>query len=229
MKNLCFLIVTVFLFGSCRTMEFSSLNYSSTLDKKLPPLEPDFNLDSFGPDYIDLYDIPNIIISGRPNVEHVVRDITIEHTIALDTRKIFEREVIHNITLRTGKTKGYAVCSKGSRSKGIKSYFNPIASVLTLGVANLFGMTAAVHTDELEIIVDIFNIENEIVASYAGLGKGEAKVKMYTGYNVRDAKRMAHARAFVNALEVVKFQIQEDHQKVSDLLMLEFPVITEEN
>ena len=51
---------------------------SSILEQKLPPLEPDFDIDSFGPDYADLYDIPNIILRGGIEPENVVRNVTTE-------------------------------------------------------------------------------------------------------------------------------------------------------
>ena len=202
-------------------MEFSALQHGTRLDQKLPPLQPEFEIESFGPDYADLYDIPGAILRGGVNVDNAVTNVTTELTIAQDTRRLFNKEVIHNICQRTGKTKGYAVCRKGVRSKGIKSYFHPIVSIMTLGVANLFGMTAVEYTDELEIIVDIYNLDDDIIASYAGLGKGSAKMKMYSGYSKRDAKRMAHGYAFVEALEEVKYQINQDHTRLTNLLLAE--------
>ena len=199
-------------------MEFSALQHGTRLDQKLPPLQPDFEIESFGPDYADLYDIPGAILRGGVDVDNAVTNVTTELTIAQDTRRLFNKEVIHNISQRTGKTQGYAVCRKGVRSKGIKSYFHPIVSVMTLGLANLFGMTAVEYTDELEIIVDIYNLDDDIIASYAGLGKGSAKMKMYTGYSKRDARRMAHGYAFVEALEEVKYQLKQDHSRLTQLL-----------
>ena len=228
MKNLYYFGLVFLVLSSCKSLNISNLHNGSILEQKLPPLEPDFDIDSFGPDYADLYDIPNIILRGGIEPENVVRNVTTEMTIAEDTRRLFDREVIFNISERTGKTKGYAVCRKGARSKGIKSYVHPTISIITLGLANLFGMTAVEYTDELEIIIDIYNLDNEIVGSYAGLGKGSAKMKMYTGYSKRDAKRMAHGRAFVQALEDIKFQIREDHQKLVDLLLNEEEIITDQ-
>ena len=228
MKNAYFLGAMFLLFSSCRSIEISSLHYGTMLDQKLPPLEPDFDVDSFGPDYADIYDIPNVILRGGLEPENVVRNVTTELTIAEDTRRLFHREVINNISERTGKTQGYAVCRKGSRSKGIKSYFHPTVSILTLGLANLFGMTAVEYTDELEIILDIYDLDNEMIASYAGLGKGSAKMKMYTGYSKRDAKRMAHGRAFVEALEDIKDQIRQDHEKLLKLLISSNEVLSNE-
>lgn len=228
MKNLYYFGLVFLILSSCKSLNISNLHNGSILEQKLPPLEPDFDIDSFGPDYADLYDIPNIILRGGIEPENVVRNVTTEMTIAEDTRRLFDREVIFNISELTGKTKGYAVCRKGARSKGIKSYVHPTISIITLGLANLFGMTAVEYTDELEIIIDIYNLDNEIVGSYAGLGKGSAKMKMYTGYSKRGAKRMAHGRAFVQTLEDIKFQIREDHQKLVDLLLNDEEIITDQ-
>lgn len=197
------------LLSSCKTFELSSLSRGLDMEQKLPPLEPDFDVVSFGPDYQDLYSIPNIIVSGRlPDVRSVVNKATLSMTIAEDTKRIYDRTIIDRITRSVGETKGYIVCRLGMRTRSFKSNVNPIVSGLTLGILNVFGYKAATYRDEMEIIVDVYDLNDNVVGSFSALGIGEADVRMYKGYNVPNAKRTAHALAFTNAMEEISLKMQ---------------------
>lgn len=205
-----FVVITVLL-SSCKTFQLSSIPRGTAMEEKLPPLEPDFDVSSFGPDYQDLYNIPNIIVSGRiPNVQNVVNKATLSLTIAEDTKRIYNRTIIDRMTRSVGETKGFIVCRLGMRTRSFDSNVNPIVSALTLGVMNIFGYKAATYRDEMEIIVDVYDLNNEIVGSFSALGVGKADVKLYNGYNVPSAKRTAHAKAFTNAMEIIAKKMQSE-------------------
>ena len=202
--------------SSCLSFNLSSIPRATAMEERLPPLEPDFDVASFGPDYQDLYSIPNIIVSGQlPDVQSVVNKATLSFTIAEDTRRIYDRTIIDRMTKSVGETKGYIVCRLGMRSRSFASNVNPIVSVLTLGVLNVFGYKAATYRDEMEIVVDIYNLNNEVVASFSALGVGEADMKMYNGYNRNSAKRVAHARAFTNAMESIAEKMQSEISSIN--------------
>lgn len=207
---LLFILITMLL-SSCKTFELSAISTDAEMEQKLPPLEPDFDVVSFGPDYQDLYSIPNIIVSGRlPNVQSVVNKATLSMTIAEDTRRIYDRTIIDRMTRSVGETKGYAVCRLGMRTRSFKSNVNPVVSILTLGVMNVFGYKAATYKDEMEIIVDIYDLNDEVIGSFSALGIGEADVRMYKGYNASSAKRTAHARAFSNAMKTIAEKMERE-------------------
>lgn len=215
---LLFILITMLL-SSCKTFELSAIPRGAEMEQKLPPLEPDFDVASFGPDYQDLYSIPNIIVSGRlPSVQSVVRKTTLSMTIAEDTKRIYNRTIIDRMTRSVGATKGYAVCRLGMRTRSFKSNVNPVVSFLTLGVMNVFGYKAATYRDEMEIIVDVYDLNNEVVGSFSALGVGEADMKLYNGYNKPSAKRMAHARAFTNAMEVIAEKMQKEISAINTRL-----------
>lgn len=222
MKNL----FTLFLLVSTLTISFQSCKFFSLAEvpngkrsiAKVPPLEPKFDLKSFGVTYKDLYDIPGAIISGGVNPEGIVSNVTQSLTSAEDTKRIYQTFILRNICESVGETQGTAVCRMGVRSRGIEKWVNPLVSVLTLGIANIFGYTYANYEDNLEVFVDIKNNQDDVVASYTGIGQGFAKAKAYKGYNVKSARRMAHARAFTAAMEDIQDQMERDNGKLADIL-----------
>ena len=200
---LLFMLASLLL-QSCKSFQLSSIPRATAMEEKLPPLEPDFDVVSFGSDYQDLYSIPNVMISGRlPSVQSVVNKATLSLTIAEDTKRIYDRTIIDRMCRGVGSSKGYIVCRLGMRSRSFTSNVNPIVSVLTLGVMNVFGYKAATYRDEMEIVVDVYDLNDEVIASFSALGVGEADMKMYNGYSGGNAKRMAHARAFTDAMESI--------------------------
>ncbi len=217
MKNyyLLLLALSVLLISSCKTFNLSQLERTHSNTAKIPPLEPLFDLSSFGPTYKDLYDIPSSVVNGGLNPGSIVDNMTQTLTSAEDTKRIYESTILRNICESVGETQGYAVCKMGIRSRGIESWVNPLVSVLTLGIANLFGYKYATYEDNLEIYVDIQNLDRQVVASYTGAGTGKAKAQAYKGYTVRGAKRMAHANAFKAAMSDIQSQIARDHQKIA--------------
>ena len=196
-------LITMML-SSCKSFQLSSIPRATAMEEKLPPLKPDFDVASFGPDYQDLYSIPNILVSGRiPDVQHVVNKATLSFTIAEDTKRIYDRTIIDRMCRGVGESKGYIVCRLGMRSRSFASNVNPIVSTLTLGILNVFGYKAATYRDEMEIIVDVYDFNDDVIGSFSALGVGEADMKLYNGYNGNNAKRMAHARAFTDAMESI--------------------------
>ena len=201
-------ILAIFLGQSCQTFNLTHVPKGTPAEEKLPPLEPDFDIASFGPNYADLYAAPARILRGtQGRAATVAESIGHTFTVAEDTKRIFAKELLNNICERVGESQGYAVCRMGSTSKGITNHLNPFVSVVTLGIANLFGYKYATYRDELEIIVDVYNLENKVVGSFSGFGVGEADVKIKDGYTRPSAQRMAHARAFVNAMQEIKEQM----------------------
>lgn len=208
------LLSGLLLLNSCKSFSLAQLENGRKSTTKIPPLQPKFDLESFGPTYKDLYDIPGAIISGGVNPNVIVNNVTGTLTSAEDTKRLYQKYILRNICENVGETAGYATCRMGIRSRGVESWVNPALSILTLGIANLFGMKYATYEDNLEIYVDIENLNNAIIASYVGHGRGLAKAQPYKGYTVRDAKRMAHARAFKEAMDEIQEQIEVDSKKI---------------
>jgi len=222
MKNLHILFVFLTLaisLASCKTFNVTDIGRTEDSLAKIPPLEPRFDLRSFGPTYKDLYDIPSAVLNGGINPEGIVNNVTQTLTSAEDTKRIYQTFVLRNICESVGETQGFAVCRMGIRSRGIEKWVNPLVSVLTLGIANLFGYKYATYEDNLEIYVDIQDLDHNVVGSYSGIGIGKANAQAYKGYNTRAARRMAHARAFQAAMEDIQIQIENDSGKIASILV----------
>lgn len=218
MKNSYTLILAaslaILLCQSCQTFNLTAVPRGTPAVEKLPPLEPQFDKASFGPNYADLYGIPSTILRGGiPDAATVTDYIGESLTVAEDTKRIYNRAILNNICESVGETEGYAVCRMGIRSKGITNPLNPVVSILTLGIANIFGYKYATFRDELEIVVDVYNLDNKVIGSFSGFGTGEADVKK-KAYTVKDAKRMAHARAFSNAMEEIQEKMVSNRDKL---------------
>lgn len=220
MKNAILLLTLFVLCAACKTFDITSMRYGDHFSDKLPPLKPEFDSQSFGPQYPNIYDSAAMVLSGTLDPEHLLRNASIEQKISYDTKAIYTHEIMKNLSKKVGQTQGTAVCRRGFRSRGITTALNPVLSIITLGIVNLFGYPAAVHKDELELIVDIYDLNNNVVASFSGMGYGEAKEALYKGYNKSNARRKAHALAFKEALENIKIQIKESRIELSNALAM---------
>lgn len=215
MKNILLFLAVVIFFGSCRSFTMGEFVTEKREGKKLPKLKVEFDKESFGP-YFNPYDVALDVITGRPDLaENYTRKIRNEKSMANDVSLIFSRELINNVSTNKGPVAGYIYCTNRLKHSYIKSYWPPIISVVTLGIANLCGMKFKRLVYEVEIAVDIYDLNDNIITSYTGFGTGEADMKMYTGYSERNTQRAAFGLAFLESIQNVKKQMLEDQ----DLLL----------
>ena len=66
-----------------------------------------------------------------------------------------------------------------------------------------------------------FDAENFIVGRCSSIGQREAKVTLYKSDG---AARLAHARAFVDAMEEIKYKLTNDRDEIASLLQKSAPV-----
>jgi len=218
MKKIMILFTVLIAFSSCRTFQMSQFSLDQTSGAKLPKLSIDFDEKSFGP-YFRPTDVLVDVITGVPNLpENYARKLDTETHMGNDVQFLFSKELIGNICERKGGTKGVIYCRQVARNGYIKNYWPPIISIATLGVANLFGMKFKRQVFEVNIAVDIYDLNDNLVSSYSAVGKGEADVKAYTGYTDKGAKRTAFANAFIDALQQVKNDMYEDFEFIDKSL-----------
>lgn len=229
MKQLITLgFLSLLILSSCSTLKISDFPQGTAIESRLPALEPVFDYHSFQNAYPDYYqensgvavrlDDNFSVFTGTSRGRAVSND-----TKAFDAIHLFEKEVRDNISQSTGKIYGSAVCKVGfGNSNG--NITNPLVSSLTLGIANLFGYPFNIISDELEVIIEIRDADNYIVGRYSAIGFGESKVTLYKSDG---ANRIAHARAFVNAMEKIKIQLERDQGELVSLLTEKGPVTFE--
>lgn len=218
-------VIALFTLSSCQTLKVSDFPQGTAIESRLPALEPIFDYHSFQAAYPDYYESNSGtdiritddfgLVTGSTRGRAVSNE-----TKAYDAVHLFEKEVRDNISKATGKIYGSAVCKVGfGNSNG--NFKNPLISSLTFGVLNLFGYPFNVINDELEVIVEIRDANNFIVGRYSAIGYGECDVTLYRNDG---ADRLAHARAFVDAMEKIKLKIERDTGDIAGLLSEEGPV-----
>lgn len=221
MKTFVLLLVSLTLF-SCKSYHLTDVDRGRPLENKLPPLVPEFDSHAFRPGMGTALQITkDVIVHGKPNLEGTANMLIQNERVTRDSRQLFKSEFIDKVCEPVGKSQGYAVLRLLSRSSNHRTWVNPIVSTLTLMIPNLFGYTYTTYEDHVELVVDIYNLDDEVVASYAGQGAGNAKVRMYKGYSTASAKRMAHAKAYQKALDDIKRKIGSDVEEISSLLYTE--------
>ena len=218
-------VIILFTLSSCQTLKISDFPVGTAISSKLPALEPVFDYHSFQAAYPDYYE-SNSGTAIRLNDDFSIftgstrgRAVSNE-TKAYDAVHLFEKEIRDNISSATGKIFGSAVCKVGfGNSNG--NLTNPIISTLTLGILNIFGYPYTIISDELEVILEIRDADNYIVGRYSAIGYGESKVTLYKSDG---ASRLAHARAFVNAMGKIKNKLENDTDELAGLLTEQGPV-----
>ncbi len=217
--------LSLLFMSSCQTLKISDFPQGTAIESRLPALEPIFDYHSFQAAYPDYYESnsgtairldDNIsIFSGATRGRSVSNE-----TKAYDAVHLFEKEIRDNISKSTGKIYGSAVCKVGFGNSS-SNWANPIISYATLGIANLFGFPFTIITDELEVIVEIRDADNFIIGRYSAIGEGKVDVTIYKSDG---AERLAHARAFVNAMEQIKDKLVYDEPELNSLLVKNGPV-----
>jgi hypothetical protein len=193
-------------------------NLDETNVAKIPKLKVDFDEKSFGP-YFRPTDIILDVVTGVPDLpQKYAHKLDTETQMGNDVQFIFSKELLGNICERRGGTKGVIYCRQVTRNGYIKNYWPPVISVVTLGVANLFGMKFKRQVFEVNIEVDIYDLDDNLVSTYSAVGAGEADVKAYTGYSEKGAQRTAFAFAFTDALQQIKDDMYEDFDFINKSL-----------
>lgn len=231
MKNFTFLLITISIItSSCSTLKISDFPQGASNFEKLPALNAVFDYHSFNQAYPDYYATSGVQINLDDNFGIQTGGIygrgTSPQTKVLDAVHLFEREVRDNISRPTGEIYGAIICKVGLGNTN-NSLIHPIISGLTLGIANLFGYPLTEVEDELEVIIEIRDAKNYIVGQYAAIGVGKAKITFYENNRDDAAHRLAHARAFVNAMDKIKIDLSRNHDELTSLLTDKGPVIFE--
>jgi len=144
-----------------------------------------------------------------------------------DICDIYRYEFTNNVC-KNSDFKGYAVIKLVSDEKKNTGLSLMFVSVLTLYSISLVGFPLIVQTDNIEIGVDIYTLNDRLVASYTSQRKASASCAMYWGYSMRGARmsqagyalpRATNSKAFHRALINIKEQISLDSKKISSELL----------
>lgn len=123
-----------------------------------------------------------------------------------DVVTLFEREVRDKITQSVGKRKGY-INLKIPAIVVAEDYGWGILSILTLGLPAFVGMPVNAVKTAMDIEVEIYDLEENMVARYNATCERKSHVAFYHGYDKEGALRKSNLDAFKCAMNDIKNQI----------------------
>lgn len=144
-----------------------------------------------------------------------------------DVCSICSYEFSENIC-RNSDVKGYAVIkllSGVNKNSGLSLIF---LSGITLYSLSFLGFPMVVQTNDIEVGLDIYSLNNQRIASYSSHVKSSASSAMYWGYPLLGARvcnsnyqlpRATNSKAIHRALSEIKNQISSDSKKINAELL----------
>ena len=128
-----------------------------------------------------------------------------------DAATVFVNEVTNNICDQTTRRQGNIVLRSGAIYNK-NNYKWSWLSGFTFGTLNLFGMPFCSNTTELEVIVEIYDARNNLVAKFNERGYAKEYMACYHGYY--EFQRRAATLALQDGLMKIKELIEKDSQVI---------------
>lgn len=229
--KIAFLIVLISGFYSCKTAEYSQNRY---LSSKLPALKVDFDWLSIETNYPDGSTISNgssstttaygtvstyagkypgsVSSQSTTNVSQYIKNPNIKWVRDRLT------ENSYNICEKFGSTNGTIVWSVNKHFNN-GSFGLQFLSGFTLGTLNLLGLPANKYTGVADIAVNIYNNNNNLIATYSSAKVVKYYVAMWWGYSGSKARSLAYNNAFSEAVNDITTQISNDASRLKSELL----------
>ena len=218
-KYILLLSIVSLLFSSCATLEPGLFRSNSKNSVLLPTLDPQFDMRSLNAYYPEIISGGNYMNSNNVNIAYEAYPVQIKQNIlSQDIINIFERDVKDNITDPFGDYKGAIVCKVVYANQKSKNIALTVLSTITLGIGNLLGLPTCSEEMAMDIEVEIYDLSDKLIGRYSSQGYDKEWVALYYGYDTSDAIRKANAIAFKNAMSNIKEQINQDADRLSEIL-----------
>ena len=217
------LIIIGFSITSCSTTAFqlSDLHSLSKNQHQLLALEPVLksNANIVTPAYYDEDDYvsDNSISVNSEGVSLFLDGFNRSNasmTIDSDIRALFENDVKENITNPYGSQYGWIILNPKTLERKHLARHLSVINFMTLGIANLFGVNIRKYKTFIELEVEIFNANDNLIGRYVGTGEHITKVNIYKK-NQADHYRMAVIEVTKQALAEIKRQINVDSDRLN--------------
>jgi hypothetical protein len=225
MKKIFLLTLVAHLVSSCASMKMTDLKPEPKNSKLLPTLQTRIDINSFESAYTlgTTTSTSTGTVYGQSKTgqnKSQVSGIGVSvssSTMSKDPRiqdaiTIFDRDVKDNITDPFGESKGYILC-KINASKSKLNLGWALLSGVTLMIPNILGMPMGAYKITLDVDVEIYDNSEKLIARYNGVAKKKTYMAAYWGYG-KDVERVANIKAFRDAMNQIKLQIENDHEKI---------------
>ena len=216
--NLLALLFILLVFGSCRTLNLAELTPENRNEHLLPDLTPEVDVSIIeGRKAWSSTSRTEVISDNSPN-STIIETVTDSRPLtpaSTDIITLFERDVNANIINPYGENKGQIVCKIVAYDA---NYYNSglrVISTLTFGFFNLFGMPFDCKSASYDIEVNILNNEREKIGQYSAVGKAKVYSALFYGFDDASSIRLSRIRAFKNAMNKVKEQINCDYEQLN--------------
>lgn len=226
MKKSIFIILFLFLMTSCKSLTHKDYTIQLNNENKLPPLEAIVNMSSLesvfsmGTAIAQANNIGTQIgNNGWVQTGNIAatsyKDVRIQDTITL-----FDDFVKNHVTDPYGPSKGYITLKIGYRN-AIFQYKNiPLLglTLLSLGTLNFLGFPGEENKQEMQISVEIFNKNKELIKRYSSVQDSSAWIAMYWGYDIPTVERKVVLENITKALTDIGNQINNDAKELNKKL-----------
>ena len=212
MRQIIKSVVILLLVSACQSVNFNDVNMVAPNARLLPPMEAKIsrkalkeNFDTVktedGRAYV--YDDSFQFAGATYQKDRRPRDVETVFIRNMDNITQSYGEKKGTITLRVSNTRAYHT-----------GYFYTVPSVLTLHIANLFGLPYVY--DNMD--VTIADKKGNPVRKYIEVGHAETPVAMYYGYSTSNAPLLSTIRATQDALRKINMQIANDFEAINSQL-----------
>ena len=219
MKKLSLLIVIIaFAFAGCRTIKPADFQPDYQNANLLPRLALWFDVPSFENAYdANSYSEDGSTCPESPygkgvfEVNSKTKIYTSEKRIQ-DACNMWVNDITNNVMDPSGKKSGNIVIRIGNAYKK-NNYKWSWLSGFTLGSLNAFGMPMCSNVTEIEVIVEIYDVRNNLVAKYNERGTAKEYMAAYHGYY--EFQRKSASMALEDGLIKIKELIQRDYPVIN--------------
>lgn len=223
------IVLSVMLLSSCKTLYISELTpIHDECEHLLPALKPVFDRESLE------YVYGEISTTAKTNSSSRISDFngdtrmkgessttvtTSRDPKIMQTKNYFIDDVNTNICERYGKKAGIIQCRIINGYSKSSSYVGMLGW-LFIGTPFLVGLPAYISESAMQIEVNIYDLDDELVASYRSKCYSDKDfVALYYGYrNHMDAENKTNITVFKKAMNDVKDQLKKDFQRVNQHL-----------
>ncbi len=220
MKRILFYLSIILMTSSCVSMRLQDVSPKGKNSVILPTLKPHVDIKSFENTY---YGLSPLLIESHPvyyGTDIWGVDVT-ETTVyndadprIQDAISIFIKDVKENITNPYGERQGDILCRITFGDVNSRGYEWFLLSIATLYIPNLLGMPLLSNRSTIELEVQIFDLNKNLIGRYTADCTNKKYVALYWGSAYPTAARRANAAAFMCAMYKIKKQIDLDAPKL---------------
>ena len=215
-----YVVVVAFLACSCKSITYQDVNPEIKPNENLlPALESVVDLRNLeatytAGSYVGMANNVGTGFGGRSWMQTTSMSGTAFKDIRVnDVINIFNKEVKENITYPYGEKKGYITVKLGYRGVDENGFYI-FTSILTLFSVNFIGLPMSRMTQSLEVEVEIWNKQKEMVSRYVENVQDSGYCAMYWGYNASNLTRKVSADNIKQALQKIRYRINLDAPQI---------------